>query len=60
MNIQDDADMQKLIITVSHSGKMAATKSQKSTELWDIMTWKVVRHIDYKSGVRIAFSPDEN
>ena len=60
MNTQDDADMQKLIITVLHSGKMVATKSQESAELWDTMTWKVVRHMDYKSGVRIAFSPDEN
>ena len=60
MNTQDNADMQKLIITILYSGKMVVIKSQKSAELWDTMTWKVVRHIDYKSGVRIAFSPDKN
>jgi len=60
MNTQDDADMQKLIIAVSCSGKMVATESQESAELWDTTTWEVVRRTDYESGVSIAFSPDED
>jgi len=49
--------MQEFIPAVSCSRKMVATKS---AELWDTMTWEVVRHMDNKSHVEIAFSPDEN
>ena len=60
MNTQDNTDMQKLIIAVSYSRKMVATKSTQSVELWNITTWEVIRYMDYKSHVEISFSPDKN
>ena len=56
----DDADMQKFIPAVSHSGKIVATESMQSVEFWNTTTWEVVRYMDYESCMRIAFLPDEN
>ena len=57
MNTQDDIQE---VIRVSPSRKMVATKSTQSIELQDTVTSEIIRHIDYKDDVEIAFSPDEN
>jgi len=57
MDTQDDV---RKVIAVSPSGKMVATTSERSVELWDTTTWEVVMHMDYESHVEISFSPDEN
>jgi len=57
MDTQDDV---RKVIAVAPSGKMVATKSTRSIELWDTATSEVIRHMDSESGMKIAFSPDEN
>ena len=57
MDTQDDV---REVIAVSPSGKMVATQSTRSVEFWDTTTWEVIRHMDSESGMKIAFSPDEN
>jgi len=62
-NTQDDTDMQQ-VITLSHSGKVVATKPQKSRniEFLDTATREVVARTDIEHGenMEIAFSPDED
>jgi len=61
MDTQDDVqdDVWKFI-AVSPSGKMVVTESIRSVEFWDTTTWEVIRRMDSKFGMKIAFSPDEN
>ena len=59
MDTQHNANMQKFISVVSCSRKIVATESQVFTNLWDTITWEVVRYIDYESCMRIAFLPNE-
>jgi len=57
MDTQDDV---RKFIAVSPSGKMVATQSTRSIELWDTATSEVVRRMDTGSRVEVAFSLDEN
>jgi len=63
IDTQDDTDRQR-VITISPSGKLAATESQQShnIKLLDTNTGEVVAHIDveYEDRMCIAFSPDDN
>ena len=56
MDTQDDLR----VIAFSHSGKMAATRSEGSVEFRNTTTPKVVRHMDHQSHMDTAFSPGEN
>jgi len=58
---QDDRDIQE-IIAFSPSGKMMATKSQRSTyiELRDTTTWELIGPRDVEPGYEVAFSADDN
>ena len=60
-NTQDDTDMLR-VISFSHSGKMAATKSRSAhVEFRDTTGEAVWRtNIEYKNDMNIAFSPDDN
>ena len=57
MDTQDDV---REVIAVSPSRNMVATQSTRSVEFWDTTTWEVIRHMDSESGMKIAFSPNEN
>ena len=57
MDTEDDV---RKVIAVSPSGKMVVTQSERSIELWDTATSEVIRRMDTKYGMDIAFSPDEN
>ena len=63
IDTQDDTHTRQ-VITVSPSGKVAATESQQShnIKLLDTNTGEVVAHIDveYKDRMKIAFPPDDN
>jgi len=63
INTQDDTNTRQ-VITVSPSGKLAATESQQfhNIKFLDTDTGEVVVHIDveYEDGIEIAFSPDDN
>jgi len=63
IDTQDDTDTRQ-VITISPSGKMAATESQQChiIKLLDTNTGEVVAHIDveYEDGMDIAFSPNDN
>jgi len=50
------------VITISHSGKMMVTKSQRYLNILDTTTGEVIvfMNIEYRSHVAIAFSPDED
>ena len=58
---QDDRDIQE-IIAFSPSGKMMATKSQRSTyiELRDTTTGELMGPRDVEPGYEVAFSADDN
>ena len=63
IDTQDDTDT-RLVITISPSGKWAATQLRQSynVEFLDTNIWGVVARADveYKNRMEIAFSPDDN
>ena len=56
----DTKDNIQEVITVLLFGKIVATILEQSIELQNTVTSEIIRHMDSKSGMKIAFSPDGN